>query len=158
MKQVHINSAADAQHVLREHPARDPRKVGTLGHNRHTPTARHFGGNGNLATTNGNAFAVDPTEFATALNRIADVCKSLIEHASTAAGLATDLPDGTGPVADVVGHSFNHRLSASGGMHYVTNTISTQGEEILKGLIETINNYQNAEQAALDAMNPDVTS
>jgi hypothetical protein len=152
VKHFHINSAADAQHVLREHPTRDPRNVDSLGHKRHTPAAHHFGGDGELDTANGTAFAVDPTEFSVALEQIRAVCDSLVKHASTAAGLATDLPDGSGPVADIIGRAFDHRLGASGGMHYVTDTISRHGREILTGLTETITNYQQAEQAAVDAV------
>jgi hypothetical protein len=151
VKHFHVNSATGAQHVLREHPTPDPRTVNSLGHNRHTPTVHHFGGGGNLDTASTTAFAVDTTEFATVLTQIAGVCKSLIEHASTAAGLATELPDGTGPVADIVGQAFNHRLGKSGGMHYVTDTISEHGKEILDGLTKTIDNYVQAEQAAVAA-------
>jgi hypothetical protein len=146
-----INSADDARRLEHEHHAKDPRKVDRLGKHPKGPKAGHFA-DGDLRSGGGGSFAVDMTEFQAALTRLTEHCEALTRKVDSAAGLTSDLPDGTGPVASVVGHTFNHRLGSDGGMHYAVRTNLEQMLHILDGLTQTRTNYQQAEDATTDAI------
>lgn len=146
-----INSADDARRLAQEHHAKDPRKVDRLGRHPKGPKAGHFA-DGDLRSAGGDSFAVDMAEFQAALTKLSDHCEALAEKVNSAAGLTSDLPDGTGPVASVVGHTFNHRLGSDGGVHYAVRTNLEQMLHILDGLTQTRTNYQQAEDATMNAI------
>lgn len=143
-----IDSAGDAQRLVHEHPARDPRKVDAVGHHQHRPKVDHYRETGGLHSGGGGSFAVDLAEFEAALTSLGKQCETFTEKVAKAADLTSALPDGAGPVASVVGHAFNHRLGPDGGVHYAMRTNLEQLQHILAALRTTAANYQEAEQQA----------
>ena len=146
-----INSADDARRLEHEHHSRDPRQVHRLGKHPKGPKAGHFA-DGDLHSGGGSSFSVDLNEFQRALADLTDHCTALAKKVNSAAGLTSPLPDGTGPVAAVVGHTFNHRLGSDGGMHYAVRTNLEQLLHILDSLSQTRTNYQQAEDSTVDVI------
>lgn len=137
--------SADAKHWLQEHPGSSKSGTDAIGRHQHKPKAHHYTGAGDLHSGGGSAFSVDLGEFNLALAQLVSQCEAFAEKVNSAADLATDLPDGGGPVAQIVGHAFNHRLGPDGGVHYAVRTNLDQLTNILEGLRATATSYQQAE-------------
>ncbi len=123
------------------------RKVGALSKKDKVPKADHFAGANDLRAANGS-FAVDLTEFQQAMSALSNRFDDLAKEVNSSPELAGVLPAGTGPVADVVGTAFRHRLGSDGGMDYAVRVNLDQLNQILNALRTTMNNYTRVEQEA----------
>lgn len=144
-----IDSAADARHVTDGQHAKDPRKVDRLGRHPKGPKLDHYR-HGGLHSGGGNGFSVDLTAFQQALTELNDHCETLTNRIEAVANVTGNLPDGSGPVATVVGQAFSHRLGPEGGLHDTLRSHLTLMLHILEQLGKTRTNYQQVEQAMLD--------
>jgi hypothetical protein len=126
-------------------------RTGELGHHPKAPHIQHFSADG-LQSATGSTFEVDLQAFELALKKLTDHSNEYIARVNKAAELATSLPDGSGPVAEVVGKAFAHRLGSGGGVHYAVRTTLEQLNQIVAGLSQTANNYTSAEQEAVAGM------
>lgn len=92
--------------------------------------------------------SVNTSEFNAALKAIQDLCDDFKKHAHEAANLATKLHDGFGPVADVAGKVFEHRLDTSGGVGFAASMSSAHFDEMTNTLYDIISSYQQGEDEA----------
>lgn len=143
-----VSGAASARRLHHEHPVPDPRTVGDLGKRAKVPKAERFHRPGQLEAAGGNGFEFEPNGFHIALTNLISQCHDFERALARAAGLGTDLPDGHGPVAAVVGKAFNHRLGDQGGMQYAVRTHAEHLVTLVSSLQETASNYQEADQEA----------
>lgn len=145
-----VRNAAEARKLRAS--ARDPKNVNALSPGHQPPKRLHYDRSVDLQVADAEGLSVDPSEFTAALKAIQALCDDFKKHAYEAANLATRLHDGFGPVADVVGNAFEHRLGPSGGVGFVTSTGSDHFDEIANTLQDIINSYLQGEEDAWDAM------
>jgi uncharacterized protein YukE len=143
--------AQDARRLERENPHRDVSKVGGLGRDRKTPKAHHFRDTHDPHVVAGGGFHVDLTEFNSAMARLNSHYKEIVEQLERAVALDGSLPDGAGPVSEIVGHAFTHRLGSDGGMRYAVRTYLQHVTQIVNGLNATAANYRQVEDAMTQA-------
>lgn len=145
MTQHHRVGAQDARRLERENPHRDVSKVGGLGHDRKTPKAHHYRDTRDPHAVGGGGFQVDMAEFNQAMATLTKHYEAMLRQLDRVSALDGSLPDGAGPVAQIVGHAFNHRLGSDGGMHYAVRTYLGHIQQIVRSLNETAANYQQVE-------------
>jgi hypothetical protein len=138
-------SAEGARRVERESPHHDPSKVGGLGHDRTAPKVHHYRDTHDPHVVAGDGFHVDLAEFTTAMAKLGHHYDAMLRQLERATALEGTLPDGSGPVADVVGNAFHHRLGPDGGMRYAVRTYLDHVTRIVDGLNETAARYQQVE-------------
>jgi hypothetical protein len=120
---------------------------GALSKKDKVPKADHFAGANDLQAADGS-FAVDLSEFQYAMSTLSSRFDDFADEVNSSPELAGVLPAGTGPVADVLGTAFGHRLSSEGGMDYAVRVNLDQLTQILDALQTTMNNYTRVEQEA----------
>jgi hypothetical protein len=147
-----VRGSADARRIEHDHDARDPRTVGDLGKHAKTPKLHHYHKHSGLDSAPGGGFAVQLPEFNAIVQGLAKQCDEFMTALDKANGLAATLPDGSGPIATVVGHAFTHRLGAEGGMEYALRTHITHLSQIVESLQQMASGYQNGEDAASSAI------
>lgn len=147
-----VSGSADARRIEHDHDARDPRTVGDLGKHATAPKLHHYHKHSGLDSTPGGGFAVQLPEFNAIVQSLARQCDEFMTALDRANGLATKLPDGSGPIASVVGHAFTHRLGAEGGMQYALRTHIAHLSRIVASLQQMATGYQSGEDAATDAI------
>lgn len=147
MTERSIRGEAAAQRLF--HSARNPRHIDALSPGDRAPTAVDYNGSGGLRPADGSVLSVDLGEFDNALSNLRQLCTNFTNNVSQAKTLATKLRDGFGPVADVVGNAFNHRLGTTGGMPYVVSANSSLYDQIVTVLQDIANQYQQSEDEAL---------
>ncbi|HEX3783247.1 MAG TPA: hypothetical protein VHX38_26570 [Pseudonocardiaceae bacterium] len=152
MGHFRISGAADARRVEHEDPARDPRKVGDLAKHPKTPALHHYGKHTGLDSAPGGSFEVQLPEFNAVVQGLAQQCDQFMKALDDANGLAAQLPDGSGPIASVVGEAFNHRLGADGGMRYALRTHVEHLSKIVSSLQQMAATYQDGEDQVSSAM------
>jgi hypothetical protein len=127
------------------------RKIGALSKKDKVPKVTHFAGSEDLRAANGT-FNVDLNEFQQAMSALSKRFDDLTQEVNSLPELAGVLPAGTGPVADVLGPAFRHRLGSTSGMDYAVRANLDQLNQILDALQTTMNNYTRADQGAADAI------
>jgi uncharacterized protein YukE len=100
----------------------------------------------------GAGFHVDMDEFTTAMAKLADQYEAMVRQLERTTELDAALPDGSGPVAEIVGHAFHHRLGSDGGMRYAVRTYLDHVTRIVDALNETAANYQRVEDDMTQAV------
>jgi hypothetical protein len=140
-------SAEGARQLERENPHRDVSKVDGLGRDRRTPKAHHYRDTHDPHVVAGAGFQVDMTEFSAAMAKLSQLYQAMVNQLDRATALDASLPDGAGPVAEIVGHAFNHRLGPDGGMRYAVRTYLNHVTQIVEGLNRTAAGYQQVEDA-----------
>lgn len=144
-------SAEGARQLERENPHRDVSKVGGLGHHRKTPKAHHYRDSHDPHAVGGAGFQVDMAEFTAAMRKLTHHYEAMLKQLEKTEELAGALPDGTGPVAEIVGHAFHHRLGSEGGMRYAVRTHLRHVTQIVTALEQTAANYQRVEDEMTQA-------
>jgi tetrahydromethanopterin S-methyltransferase subunit B len=145
-------SAEGARRLERENPHRDVGKVDGLGHHRATPKVHHFKDTHDPHVVAGGGFHVDMTEFTEAMRKLAHQYEAMLRQLEGSTELDGSLPDGAGPVSEIVGHAFNHRLGSDGGMRYAVRTYLNHVTRIVDALNATAANYQQVEDAMTQAV------
>lgn len=139
-------SAEGARQLERENPHRDVSKVGGLGRDRKTPKAHHFRNTHDPHVVGDAGFHVDMAEFDTAMGKLTRYYEAMLDQLDRATALDAALPDGAGPVAEIVGHAFNHRLGSDGGMRYAVRTYLNHVTQIVEALNQTAATYRQVEE------------
>jgi hypothetical protein len=147
-----VSGSVDARRIEHDHHARDPRTVGDLGKHATAPKVHHYRKHSGLDSAPGSGFAVQLPEFNAIVQSLAQQCDEFMTALDSANGLATTLPDGSGPIASVVGHAFTHRLGAEGGMQYALRTHITHLSQIVESLRQVASGYQAGEDQAANAI------
>jgi hypothetical protein len=127
------------------------RKNGALSKKDKVPKATHFAGANDLQAASG-AFSVELNEFQQAMTALSNRFDDFTKEVDSLPELAGTLPAGTGPVADVLGPAFRHRLGSGGGMDYAVRVNLAQLNQILDALRTTMNNYTRVEQETTGAI------
>ncbi len=151
-RQFRVSSSAEAQWIVREHHAPDPRTVGDLAKHAKMPKVHHYGKHTGLDSNLGGGFEVQLPEFNAVVLSLAEQCNEFMQALEGANGLASKLPDGSGPIASIVGHAFNHRLGAEGGMRYAMRTHVEHLTRIVTSLQQMASTYQEGEEQAKNAI------
>ncbi|HKN96830.1 MAG TPA: hypothetical protein VJX10_06930 [Pseudonocardiaceae bacterium] len=138
-------SAEGARRLERENPHRDVSKIGGLGHHRGTPKVHHFKDTHDPHVVAGAGFHVDMDEFTSAMAKLTQQYDAMVRQLERTTELDASLPDGAGPVAEIVGHAFHHRLGSDGGMRYAVRTYLEHVTRIVTALNETAANYRQVE-------------
>lgn len=147
-----ISSSTEAQRIAHEHHARDPRTVGDLTKHAKTPKLHHYGKHTGLDSGRGGGFEVQLPEFNAVVQSLAKQCDEFMAALEGANGLAATLPDGSGPIAAIVGHAFNHRLGSEGGMQYALRTHVDHLDRIVTSLRQMATTYEQGENDASSAI------
>lgn len=94
----------------------------------------------------GPDLVVDAGELVTALTGLTHILDGFDPNAPETHGLSVPVPAGTGPVGQVLGHAFNHRLSATGGAVYVARTHHRMLGGVVASLSTTTRRYLDTEE------------
>jgi ABC-type transporter Mla subunit MlaD len=148
---VRIDGQHSAQHYARTQGNDDPMNQHHLGKHDRAPQTAHFTNAGAVAA-GGTGVEVDVDHLQSALTKLQGRHDEFAGTVANAAALTDQLPNGTGPTAEMMGQFYQHRVGDTGGVQYALNAHLSHLDTIVTNLNATITNYTNSANEALRAV------